>query len=114
MKQQPDAQRRVQPQPPPVRRTFDPVPLSTLAGVVVLLMISYANMRDIDRLDRTLGERLGKLEGQIAQAASRPPAAAPLQRGPDPNRVYTIRTVDAPAKGPAGAPIVVAEFSDFQ
>ena len=98
---------------PPSYRGFDPLGLATLAGVVALLMISYSNMRDIDRLDRTLSERLGKLETQIAQAP-RPTALPTPQRGPDPNRVYTIRMTNAPVKGAGTAPVTLVEFSDFQ
>ena len=101
------------PQAPPPRWSIDPIALGTLAGVVALLMITFSNMRDVERLDRTLNERLGKLETQIAQVGTRP-AAAPA-KGIDPNRVHTLREVsDAPSRGPAGAPVVIAEFSDFQ
>lgn len=97
------------------RRDLDPVGLATLAGVVVVLMIAFANMRDIDRLDRGLGERLGKLEGQMAQVAARPAQPAPAQQGPDPNRVYPVKiAADTPVRGPANAPVTIAEFSDFQ
>lgn len=102
-------------EPPRRRRDLDTLGLATLAGVVALLMITFSNMRDLDRLDRSLGERLGKLEGQVAQAGSRPSQAAPAQQGPDPNRVYTIKlAATAPIRGPATAPVTIAEFSDFQ
>src|SRR5204862_1044705 len=65
----------------------------------------------IDRLDLGLGQRLGKLEREIAQVVSRPPSA-PAQL--DPNRVYAVKTSDAPVRGPASAPVTIAEFSDFQ
>ena len=97
---------------PPTRRDLDPVSLITLIGVIALLMIAFTNMRDIERLDRGFGERLGKLEGQIAQAP-RPANAAPTQ-GLDPSRVYTVKTAGAPVRGPATAPVTIAEFSDFQ
>ena len=101
---------------PPERRGADPLGLVTLIGVVALLMIAFANWRDVARIDQSLGERLGKLEARLDQVATRmerAPAPA-AQRGPDPNRVYTIQTASAPARGPAGAPVTIAEFSDFQ
>jgi hypothetical protein len=87
----------------------------TLGGIVVLLMISFGNWREIDRIQESLDSRLGRLETQIAQIPNRAPspAAAPA-RGPDPNRVYAIKLDGAPSKGPANAPVVIAEFSDFQ
>ncbi len=101
---------------PPERRGADPMALVTLIGVVALLMLAFANWRDVARIDRSLGERLTKLEARLEQVATRmerAPAPA-AQRGPDPNRVYTIQTASAPARGPAGAPVTIAEFSDFQ
>jgi hypothetical protein len=111
MKQHANGQRSTQdPRQPEGRRNLDPVGLATLAGVVVLLMISFSNMRDISRLD----QGVGKLEGQMAQVAARPAQAAPA-RGPDPNRVYAIKiAASTPARGPDGAPVTIAEFSDFQ
>jgi type II secretory pathway component PulM len=100
----------------PERRGAEPLGLATLAGVVAVLMLSFASWRDVERIDRSLDERLDKLETRLEQVATRmerAPAAAP-QRGPDPNRVYTIQTASAPARGPAGAPVTIAEFSDFQ
>jgi hypothetical protein len=79
-------------------------------------MLFFAKWRDVERIDRSLNERLGKLETRLDQVAARmerAPAPA-AQRGPDPNRVYTIQTASAPARGPAGAPVTIAEFSDFQ
>lgn len=104
--------------PPPQRRGGDPLGMATLAGVVAVLMISFSNWREIDRIDRVLDDRLGKLETRIGQVADRverlPAQAAPARQGPDPNRVYPIKTADAPARGPASAPVTIAEFSDFQ
>jgi protein-disulfide isomerase len=83
-------------------RKLDPLPLATLTGVVVMLMISLLNMRGLNHLR----ERVGKLETQIASTAEQP--------GPDPNRVYTINMTGAPTKGLDTAPVTIAEFSDFQ
>ena len=104
----------MQSQTPPSRRDFEPVALVTLIGVIALLMITFTNMRDIDRLDRGLGERLGKIEGQMAQVGNRPVNAAPSPQGLDPSRVYTVKTAGAPVRGPAAAPVSIVEFSDFQ
>ena len=43
-----------------------------LVFVVAILMITFSNMRDVDRLDRTIGDRLAKLETQVAQIGTRP------------------------------------------
>jgi hypothetical protein len=66
-----------------------------------VLVLSFARCRDVDRIDRSLNERLGKLETRLDQVATRmerASATAP-QRGPDPHRVYTIQTASAPARG---------------
>jgi protein-disulfide isomerase len=62
---------------------------------------------------------LGQIENQLAQVSgkvdrvsARP--AQPARRGPDPDRVYQIKTAGSPSKGPSGAPVTIAEFSDFQ
>ena len=54
--------------------------------------------------------KLAQLQTQVANAAKAKPAP---QQGPDPNRVYPVRT-DGPTKGNPTAPIVIAEFSDYQ
>jgi hypothetical protein len=113
-KQQGDAQKPGDYAPPPYWRGVDSLGLATLAGVVAVLVISFASWRDVDRIDRSLGERLTRLEARIDQIGTRAPAQAAAQRGPDPNRVYTIQTAGAPARGPASAPVTIAEFSDFQ
>ena len=101
--------------PPPPSTGIDMPAVLTLGGVMVLLMISFANWREIDRIQENLDRRLDKIETEISQVGSRAPAARPAtQRGPDPNRVYAINTAGAPFKGPAGAAVTIAEFSDFQ
>ncbi len=114
--------------PPPPKAGLDRLGLATLAGVVVLLLISFSNLRRLDRVQERLDGKLGDLKDQIARVSGKlgtvtarvqaqaqaAPAAQPARRGPDPERVYRIKTAGAPTRGPAGAPITIAEFSDFQ
>jgi hypothetical protein len=98
-------------------RGNDRLAIATLVGVVGVLMISFANWREIDRIQETVGARLSQIETRLGEVAARPVAPRQAQRpsrGPDPARVYSIRTVGAPSRGPASAPVVIAEFSDFQ
>ena len=104
--------------PPPAAKGFDSLGLATLAGTIAVLVISFSNMRAIDRLAGDVGQLERKLD-RVAQAPAAQPTQQPAQtpprrRGPDPDRVYEIRMANAPAKGPANAPVVIAEFSDFQ
>ena len=93
--------------------------LAIVAGLAALIVFGYLTlleMRGIHgvldaRLDQ-IDTRLAQLSTKIEQAGTRP--AAVERSGPDPNRVYAIKTDGAPFKGPAAAPITIAEFSDFQ
>ena len=102
--------------PPPAGGQW--VALATLAGVVAVLGVSFASWRQVDRINQGLDGRLGKIETRIAQLADKvenmPARAQRPRRGPDPNKVYQIKTAGAPAKGPSNAPVTIAEFSDFQ
>lgn len=92
--------------------------IATLVAVSALLMISFANWREIDRIEESLEGRLSQIDARIIEMAAKldrpPPAAQPARRGPDPDRVYPIKTAGAPSKGPADAAVTIAEFSDFQ
>ena len=106
---------------PPPRPGVDTVAMATLGLGVAILMISFSNWREIDRIQNTLDGKLGQIDTRVVQLAEKvdnmPSQAAPAQaprRGPDPNRVYQIKTAGAPAKGPSTAAVTIAEFSDFQ
>ncbi len=102
----------------------DTLAMATLGGVVVILMISFSNWREIDRIQTSLDGKLGQIDTRVVQLAEKvdnipsraasPQPAQPVRRGPDPNRVYEIKTAGAPTKGPSTAAVTIAEFSDFQ
>src|SRR5262245_54131378 len=58
-----------------------------------------------------LDQRIIALQSQVANAAK---AQQPRQQGPDPNKVYTVKTDGAPTEGNPSAPVIIAEFSDYQ
>jgi hypothetical protein len=95
--------------PPRPGSGVDPLAVATFAGVMAVLVVSFASWRDVSRLDR----RVRELEGRAGQGGGEAPSRA-VHRGPDPDRVYAIRTAGAPSRGRASAPVTVAAFSDFQ
>ena len=103
---------------PPERPAF-PSPRLTgavvVGGVGALVVLGSLSWMEIHQIRVGLAGRLDRIDSQLEKVASRIERPAPAaQRGPDPNRVYPIRTEGSPSRGPAGAPVVIAEFSDFQ
>jgi hypothetical protein len=86
---------------------------ANLAGVAVLILLGYMNWQETRAVQKSLDDRLDKVETRLADLAKARPAAAPRQ-GPDPDRVYSVKTDGAPIQGPAGAAVTIAELSDFQ
>jgi len=89
---------------------------ATLAGVVVLIFLGYMNWAQTRQINKSLNDfdaRLTQLAAKVDQGVNKaaPPAR---QQGPDPNRVYTVKTDGAPFKGPKNASITIVEFSEFQ
>lgn len=71
----------------------------------------------VDEIQASQKDIVAKLEGLSKgqqQILAKAPAAAPKAPQEDPNKVYTIPAGNSYAKGPANAPVVIVEFSDFQ
>jgi hypothetical protein len=104
-----------QPNPPrePLKKSYDGLMrVGILVGIALLVVISGMNLYETRRQRMELSDRMT----QLAAAINTKPAAPPPQRptGPDPEKVYTVKLEGAPFKGPSGAPITIAEFSEFQ
>jgi protein-disulfide isomerase len=93
--------------------TWLPIGLAVVAlGLGFVAWTDVKNVKD-DTTKRLvdIDTKLMALQTQVANAAKAKPAA---QQGPDPNKVYTVKTEGSPARGNPTAPIVIAEFSDYQ
>lgn len=93
---------------------------AALGGMAVLLFLGVQNWVEARRFAKSMDDRLGQIETRITQMSAKvdalpKTAAAPAaRRGPDPNKIYTVKTAGRPYKGPKDAPVTIAEFSDFQ
>jgi|SRR5687767_14195350 len=84
--------------------------IAILVGLVVLVVITGLNLYETRRQRTELNDRIAQL---VTAVGTRPAAPTPRPPGPDPEKVYTVKTDAAPFKGPVGAPITIAEFSEF-
>ena len=82
-----------------------------LAGIVALVVISGMNWYETRRQRTELNERMAEL---VTAISTKPTSPTPRATGPDPDKVYTVKTDGAPFLGPDEAPITIAEFSEFQ
>ena len=80
-------------------------------GVIGVLAAcgSTEELKQLRESQQKLGVKIAELEKKVNAA---PPAAA---RPPvDPSRPVELTVGNSPFKGPADAPVVLVEFSDFQ
>lgn len=91
------------------------LPIVLAVGALGLGFVAWTDGRrikdDTAKHLADIDQRLIQLQTEVANAAKAKPPQQP--QGPDPNKVYTVRT-DGPTKGNPTAPIVIAEFSDYQ
>jgi len=92
---------------------------AALAGVGLVLVVNLAAWSSKNKEHEAIEGRFANLEASVAQLTTKVAEAAkaaprPQRQGPDPDKNYTVKTTGAPSKGRVGAPIVIAEFSDFQ
>ena len=107
---------------PPAGRSWSVSPGTMLGAIVVgvyaLIFLGLLNWQLSRQTQGNLEDQLARIENRLAQLSTKADQvsarAAPAQRGPDPNRVYTVKTDGAPFKGASNAPITIAEFSDYQ
>ena len=91
------------------------LPVVLAVGALGLSLLAWSDAKKIkdDTAKRLvdLDSRIAQLQTQVANAAKVKP---PQPQGPDPDKVYAIKTDGGPTKGNPTAPIVIAEFSDYQ
>ena len=89
---------------------------AALAGVGVLFMMTSSRNAEFERSQSAFTTRLASVEGKLGTVGTKLDQIAARQapQGPDPNKVYPVKTEGSPAVGPATAAVTIAEFSDFQ
>src|SRR5262252_6153396 len=95
------------------KKKSEAVRLGILVGVAVLIVIAGMNLYETRQQRIDLNDRMT----QLATAINSRPATGPAPvrpSGPDPEKIYTVRTEGAPFRGSKSAPVTIVEISDFQ
>lgn len=79
-------------------------------GIAVALVACENNSEEL----KQLRESKRQLEAKVAELEKKVAQAAPARPQVDPNKVYDLPIGKSPVRGPADAPVVMTEFSDFQ
>ena len=104
--------------PPDPRRPILKTPsdgfmrVAILVGVAALVVLTGMNVYQTRQQRTELNERMTQLAAALTTKPTTP--APPRPTGPDPDKVYTVKTEGAPFQGPSAAPVTIAEFSEFQ
>lgn len=88
--------------------------LGLSAVALAASIVVYRKASDLEtKVNARLGETDQRVAGLVQKVDQASKSRAP-QQGPDPAKVYPIKTDGAPSRGPAGAVVTIAEFSDYQ
>jgi protein-disulfide isomerase len=91
------------------------LPIALAVAALGLGFVAWTNAKQVkDDATKRLVDmetKIAALQTQVANAAKAKPAPS---QGPDPNKVYPVKTDGSPTHGNPTAPIVIAEFSDYQ
>src|SRR2546425_4032932 len=85
---------------------------ATLAGLAVLVLLSYMNWQETRQLRQGLNDRFAQVDSRLTELSAKAGQPA-VRQGPDPNRIYSIKNESAPTRGPARAPVTIAQVSHF-
>ena len=96
----------------PLKKSSDAlIRVAILVGVAMLVVLAGMNLYETRRQRTELNERMAQL---VTAVSTKPASPAARGTGPDPDKVYTVKTEGAPFQGSREASVTIAEFSDFQ